>query len=370
MTGAKALFITLILVMLLPACGRPVEEYAEAAIFGEIMPEMKGDGLIMAESEPEHKEAVCGFGAEPGNEYVVNAAVATLWSAPGRNRPMDEASLTPVVDMGKWTSDMTIPDKLWLVGKLETQALYGQRVKTIESAGDWVKVIVPGQSTSRNVEGYPGWMPGSQLIGSDAAYLAAACPMAVVKSRTAFLYHDPSGTMPFLELSFNTRLPILGDVGDFYAVQTPGDGEKYLLKAVAMSVRENEEAGRPTGEQLVETASLFLELPYLWAGVSGFGFDCSGFTHAIYGFHGLGIPRDASDQARSGKPVRRSDLQPGDLMFFAYNDGKGKVHHVGMYAGDGQMIHSPRTESSIEIISIDTPLFVKEYAGARRYLPD
>lgn len=369
-TGKRVLWITLILLLLLAACGRPVVEYAEAATFVGMIPEAKGDDLIMAESAPEQLETVCGFGAEPGKEFVVNAAVATLWSEPGRTRPIDEASLTPIVDMGKWTSDMTIPDKLWLVGKLETQALYGQRVKAIESADGWVKVIVPGQTTSRNVEGYPGWMPGSQLTGSDAAFLAAACPTAAVKSRTAFLYHDPLGTLPFMELSFNTRLPILKDIGDLYAVQTPGDGEKYLLKADSLYVPMNEDAGKPTGEQLVETASMFLGLPYLWAGISGFGFDCSGFTHAIYGFHGIGIPRDASDQAKSGKAVRRSDLQPGDLMFFAYNNGKGKVHHVGMYAGNGQMIHSPKTESSIEIVSIDTPLFAKEYAGARSYLPD
>jgi hypothetical protein len=368
-TVARVLFIALLL-LLFGACGRPVGEHAEAAAFGGIIPETKGDDVIMAETVPEQPETVCGFGVEPGNEFVVNAAVATIWSAPGRNRPIDEASLASVVDMGKWTAAMTIPDKLWLVGKLETQALYGQRVKAIESAGEWVKVIVLGQSTSRNEEGYPGWMPSSQLTESDVSYLAAACQTAVVKSRTAFLYHDPSGSLPFMELSFNTRLPILKETGKFFAVQTPGDGEKYMLKADALSLQVNEDAGKPTGEQLVETASLFLELPYLWAGISGFGFDCSGFTHAIYGFYGFGIPRDASDQAKSGKAVRRSDLQPGDLMFFAYNNGKGKVHHVGMYAGNGQMIHSPKTESSIEIISIDTPLFVKEYAGARRYLPD
>ncbi len=59
----------------------------------------------------------------------------------------------------------------------------------------------------------------------------------------------------------------------------------------------------------------------------------------------------------------------GDLIFFAYDQGKGSVHHVGMYIGDGNMIHSPRAERSVEIIPLNTPGYIEEYAGARRYLP-
>jgi cell wall-associated NlpC family hydrolase len=324
----------------------------------------------MAESGREQPGIPCGFGAEQGKELVVNSAVATLWSEPGGNRPLDEMSTAAVVDIRSWTAGMTIQDKLWLVGKLETQALYGQRVKVIDTAGDWVKVIVSEQPTSRNEEGYPGWMPLRQLTDSEAAFIPKACPQAVVKAITAFLYDAPAADRPFLELSFNTRLPIVEEIGAYYVVQTPGDGEKYLPKTEAMLAGGNEATVNPTGEHLVDTANLFLGLPYLWAGVSAFGFDCSGFTYSLYGFHGIGIPRDASDQSKSGTAVRRSELRPGDLMFFAYDNGKGRVHHVGMYAGNGQMIHSPKSESSIELTPIDTPYFVKEYAGARRYLPD
>lgn len=386
-----AFWIVLLLTLPLPACGVPIGS-GEGAIssyraelshmpesartrddtesFGGKEPETKEDSPIMAESGREQPGIACGFGAEQGMDLVVNSAVATLWSEPGVNRSMDEASVASVVDIRKWTAEMTIQDKLWLVGKLETQALYGQRVKVIDTAGDWVKVIVLGQPTSRNGEGYPGWMPLRQLTDSEAAFHPESCPQAVVKAKTAFLYHDPSAERPFLELSFNTRLPIAEEAGDYYIVQTPGDGEKYLSKAEASPARGNDAPANPTGGQLVDTASLFLGLPYLWAGVSGFGYDCSGFTYSLYGFHGIGIPRDASDQAKSGTAVRRSELRPGDLIFFAYDSGKGKVHHVGMYAGNGQMIHSPKSESSIELIPLDAPYFVKEYAGARRYLPD
>lgn len=102
----------------------------------------------------------------------------------------------------------------------------------------------------------------------------------------------------------------------------------------------------------MNTGKKFLGLHYLWAGMSGFGFDCSGFTFTIYQSHGITIPRDSSVQAQYGQSVPLNELQPGDLLFFAYDEGKGKVHHVAMYAGNGMMIHSPNSKKNVEI-SVD-----------------
>lgn len=95
------------------------------------------------------------------------------------------------------------------------------------------------------------------------------------------------------------------------------------------------------------TAKRFIGLPYLWAGTSGFGFDCSGFTYMIYRRFGIGTPRDADRQARHGTPVARSDLKLGDLVFFS--DSNGVVRHVGIYAGGGMMVESPRTGETVRI---------------------
>jgi cell wall-associated NlpC family hydrolase len=114
---------------------------------------------------------------------------------------------------------------------------------------------------------------------------------------------------------------------------------------------------------------MFLGLPYLWAGNSAYGFDCSGFTYTIYKYYGILLPRDATDQIHKGTFIYKSQLQPGDLLFFATNKGKGNIHHVSMYVGNGKMIQAPRAGKSIEIISINTSPYKEEYAGARRYLP-
>ncbi|EKP95412.1 C40 family peptidase [Thermaerobacter subterraneus] len=123
------------------------------------------------------------------------------------------------------------------------------------------------------------------------------------------------------------------------------------------------------GTALLETARRFLGLPYLWGGTSGFGVDCSGFVYLVHRFHGLLIPRDAAPQRDhgDGRPVARDRLQPGDLVFFAHDGGKGSVHHVGMYAGDGRMIHAPSSGRVVEEIPLDTPPYGEKYAGARRY---
>jgi gamma-D-glutamyl-L-lysine dipeptidyl-peptidase len=110
---------------------------------------------------------------------------------------------------------------------------------------------------------------------------------------------------------------------------------------------------------------MFNGLPYLWAGRSGFGFDCSGLTSLHYRVRGVIIPRDADAQARRGTAVSVRALRPGDLLFYAT---RGLVHHVSIYAGGGRMVHAPKTGSTVQTIAVSTPGYAREYVGARRYL--
>lgn len=299
----------------------------------------------------------------------VDVAVATLWSEPNRLRELDGPSATNPVDLRKWTAHMDLADKLWLVDHLETQALFGQKVKILEERGEWVKVVVDGQPTPRHPDGYPGWMPKVQLVQSSQFESYARGPFIIVKRPTARLYATKGTVSPFMELSFATYLPVIKQEPGWVQVATPSDGDKWLqIEDIAVYTALTAIA-KPKPDELVATAKMFLQLPYLWAGVSGFGFDCSGFTHAIYRSYGITIPRDASAQALGGTPVERSDLRPGDLLFFAHQNGKGRVHHVAMYIGNGEFIHSPKSERSVEILPITHPNYASEYAGARRYLP-
>ncbi len=89
--------------------------------------------------------------------------MATVWNAPGVARPVDEPSLTNPVDLRRWVAAMTHDDKLWLVDRLVTQALYGERVMVREVSGAWARVVVTSQPSSLDPDGYPGWIPAVQL---------------------------------------------------------------------------------------------------------------------------------------------------------------------------------------------------------------
>lgn len=91
--------------------------------------------------------------------------------------------------------------------------------------------------------------------------------------------------------------------------------------------------------QLLETAFLYLNAPYLWGGKSPFGIDCSGFTQMVYKLNGHKLLRDASQQATQGEALSFiEEAEPGDLAFF--DNEEGKIIHVGIIMGDNYIIHA------------------------------
>ncbi|HEV2760661.1 MAG TPA: C40 family peptidase [Acidimicrobiales bacterium] len=300
----------------------------------------------------------------PGRPALVTVAVATVWNAPGVARPVDQPSLTDPVDVRRWVATMSHDDKLWLVDSLVTQALYGERVVVREIAGAWARVVVTGQPSSQDPDGYPGWMPSGQLRTGEAPVTATS---AVVTRATAPLRDAVEPSRPVLDLSYNTRLPVLATGAADVTVALPTGGRGVLA---ASDVDVVAPGPRPTaGADLVAGARLFSGLPYLWAGTSSAGYDCSGFTLAVYGVRGIVLPRDADDQAGMGTPVDRSRLQPGDLLFYSSTAERSSITHVSMYVGDGMMIQAPATGRTVETVPVDSPAYAPRFWGARRYLP-
>jgi len=114
-----------------------------------------------------------------------------------------------------------------------------------------------------------------------------------------------------------------------------------------------------THSSVVSIAERYLGTPYVWGGASPSGFDCSGLVMYVFAQVGVSLPHSSYSQYGMGSPVSRSDLQPGDLVFF---DGLG---HVGIYVGGGSFIHAPHTGDVVKISSI-SGWYASTYVGARR----
>jgi cell wall-associated NlpC family hydrolase len=120
---------------------------------------------------------------------------------------------------------------------------------------------------------------------------------------------------------------------------------------------------------LVATAMGFVGVPYRRGGNSADkGFDCSGLVRTTYEqAMGLVLPRNASAQAASTEKIDKKDLQPGDLVFF--NTMRRAFSHVGIYVGDGQFIHAPRSGGKVRMESMQAGYWQRRFNGARRVAP-
>ena len=112
---------------------------------------------------------------------------------------------------------------------------------------------------------------------------------------------------------------------------------------------------------VVSIALQYLGVPYVWGGASPSGFDCSGLTMYAYAKVGVYLPHNAAMQYGIGTPVSRSQLAPGDLVFF------NGLSHVGMYIGGGRFVHAPHTGDVVKISSLSEYWYAATYVGARRY---
>jgi gamma-D-glutamyl-L-lysine dipeptidyl-peptidase len=259
-----------------------------------------------------------------------------------------------------WLGAMSDDDIGGLIGAADSQVLLGDMVEVLAIEGSWAQVIVPDQATPLDRRGYPLWIPMAQLTGIQPV---ASTEVATVVVPTTWL-RSADGTRA-LEVSFGTHLPILARGSSALEVALP-DGSAMSVEPQGVAVAAPGAGPLPaTASAVLASARAFIGLPYLWAGTSGFGFDCSGLVYSVYRAHGVLLPRDAGPQATAGIAVERQELEPGDLVFFARS---GSVHHVAIYLGGGEVLEAPYIGATVRVMELSALPYAIEYAGARRVL--
>jgi cell wall-associated NlpC family hydrolase len=300
--------------------------------------------------------------AEQLTTRYVDVTVATVWASPSAPRAIDRLALANPVDLSAWGRALNTPARLGLVGRIETQALYGEPVQVLGMRGGWSRIAVPDQPSPKNALGYPGWVPTRQLTSSNSFGGLLNGEIATVSAPSTWL----RGARRATRLSYGTRLPVVGASGTRVSVEMPAGSTASLPRSAVQLSGPAAVLRPPSAAQLVATARTFLGVRYLWGGTSAFGFDCSGLVNLIYRARGIVIPRDAAAQAAAGRPVARRALEPGDLVFFATDPPSRAISHVAMYIGGGLMIESPDSAGAVHVIGLSA--LAGEYVTARRYI--
>ncbi len=228
-------------------------------------------------------------------------------------------------------------------------------VTRYESAGG---LSYTGRVTADTLNIRSGPDSGSSAVGSvqNGAYVTVT---GIEKGWYAVSYNGVSGYVS----------------GDYVALcaaantvaETPAEAPAETPAEEAPSVSEPV-TGTVSGSYVVSLAQQYLGVPYVYGGSSSSGFDCSGFTMYVFSLAGVSLPHGATSQLSYGTEVSRSDLQPGDLVFF--QDYGTVASHVGIYIGGDQFIHASSSYYNghcVVISSLTETYYDSHYLTARRH---
>ena len=261
-----------------------------------------------------------------------------------------------------------------IIGKLPSYA----GCEILEDANGWYKI---------SSGGITGYVKSDYILTGDEAKQAAmnhAELMAIVHADRLNARTEPSTDAKiWTQISENERYHVAEQLDGWVKIEFDesgeGDGDdeisaayvssefvevRYALsEAIKFSPTEESASLR---SRIVNYAMKFLGNPYVWGGTSlTKGADCSGFTMSVMKNFGISLPHYSGSQAKSGKRIKSSEMRPGDLVF--YGNSRGKINHVAVYIGNGQVINAASRRSGIKISTWNyrTPICIVDVIGNR-----
>jgi len=204
------------------------------------------------------------------------------------------------------------------LSEMKNQALFGEHFKILEKRKDWSKIRLA-------FDGFEGFIDNKQYEEiSEELYLQ----LSEEKKQYSSEFID------FVTNAKNELTTIaIGSVLPFF------NGETFKINNTSFMYNGKTYAKKLPKSNLINTAFLFLNAPYLWGGKTPFGLDAAGFTQMVYKLCGYTILREAKQQATQGEVLSFiEESEPGDLAFF--DDAEGEITHVGILLNDYKIIHA------------------------------
>lgn len=255
---------------------------------------------------------------------------------------------------------------------LETQELMGTVVEIVGEKSYWREVVTP--------QPYRAWCTDQGLVEMSEEELEAymAAPKVMFMQLYGHIYTKPSlKSATLCDLVGGDIMRFAGRKGRWTKVMLPSGKTGYVpskelkehkgFMSIAMGEGNSETISPETTEAIIAEAEKLVGVPYLWGGMSAKGVDCSGLVRISHIMNGILLPRNASQQIKCGDRVELDQLQRGDLVFFgtpATDEKPMRVTHVGIYLGDGRIIHSSHR---VRINSL-TPGETDYYENAHRLI--
>ncbi|MDT3366202.1 MAG: C40 family peptidase, partial [Bacteroidota bacterium] len=268
--------------------------------------------------------------------------------------------------------------------ELGTQALMGTPVKVhYHDNGYWVNIETP--------DGYKAWVNEMAIVPIDQARLDTwkETPRRIVTNYYTFFLDAPRPDANHVSDGvWGDIVEYVGTTGKYTEVDLPTGQRAFVptadvtdLRAWVNSRDAVVQADAPqrdvekARQLILETAKTFVGVPYLWAGTSIKGVDCSGFAKTVYFLNGYMLLRNASQQYKTGEPIDVSEgldkLQPADLVFFgreATEEKPERITHVAIYMGDGKIIHSSQVVRINSLIEGEPDYYSRKVIRACRII--
>ena len=236
------------------------------------------------------------------------------------------------------------------------QLLTGSIVEQLMVKGSWTFVRLP--------DGYLGWVYKS--------YMQSAAPYQsthYICEPVSPLLASPDTEAPVCgRLLVGTAVCISHSDNGYQHVTTAGHVDGWLPNTHLRAQETLPSTPADQRVQMIQDGRRFIGIPYLWGGITAYGFDCSGFVRLLHKLSGILIPRDADLQFAAGKPVE-PPFQPGDLLYFGSASGHRSISHVGMSIGGWEIIHSSRPNNGVYIDNVEETSWLNDiFVGARTFV--